>query len=535
MLEIRFRLFYACLIFYMVSLLLQGCRHETKTPENFLHARIGKPLYSAFNVQSYKMAIRMRLEHESRIWSKYPWLVSYYKNHQYEPCFTSRFFADHQLDSLVIVLRSAHDDGLKASYYHPGTIDSLISELGSEQVSLIDAYLILSRLELETARSAGMYAHDLQFGRVNPVKLYKARFSLKFKQAGSQFYDSIFTAASLPAYLRTHQPSNPVYLKLRDSLASFRRAGRSQPGSYPLSWYISKLKVNMERLRWRPEDTSSTYVMVNIPDYTLYAIQENRILWTMKVCLGEKKEDGYDLKLKTYQETGNIDDRPLNHQTPLLNSQFNFIQLNPRWNIPSSILQNELYYKLRMNPGYLAENNMKLYRGNKEVGRLDTINWARIPRGKIPFHVKQDAGEFNALGKLKFSFLNPYSIYLHDTPNKHAFQLKTRDVSHGCVRVADPLKLAAFLTRYNPRNTMDLIRIAIGMEPEDTSATMTGLYEKKLAARDLNHEGLKTSSIYLRRKTSLFIQYYTCWVDGSGKLSFMDDIYDLDPKIQQAL
>ena len=255
----------------------------------------------------------------------------------------------------------------------------------------------------------------------------------------------------------------------------------------------------------------------------------------MKVCLGEKKETGYDDKLKNYALTGNIDDRPSNHQTPLLNSQFNFIQLNPKWNVPSSILQNELYYKLRKNPEYLAENNMKLFKGNKEVGRLDTIDWTRIPRNKIPFHIKQDAGEYNALGKLKFSFLNPYSIYLHDTPNKSAFNLKVRDVSHGCVRVSDPLKLAAYLGRFNGKNTVDIIRIGIGMTPIDTTSKFKLLYIKKQQELASNNGKLRTSSIYLKKKTSLFIQYYTCWVNENGKLSFSDDIYDLDGKIAAAL
>jgi len=108
-------------------------------------------------------------------------------------------------------------------------------------------------------------------------------------------------------------------------------------------------------------------------------------------------------------------------------------------------------------------------------------------------------------------------------------------VSHGCVRVSDPLKLAAYLGRFNGKNTVDIIRIGIGMTPIDTTSKFKLLYIKKQQELASNNGKLRTSSIYLKKKTSLFIQYYTCWVNENGKLSFSDDIYDLDGKIAAAL
>lgn len=515
--------------------LIGGCKTPEKRVENYLHASIHRNQYLTFNPETMKMAMRIRLNSPNSEWHNYAWLKKYYARHEYEPYFVSHFLAKNQIDTLLSYLQSAKDHGLKSSFYHYQEIDSLYRKLKIGKLSAINAYMALSELELVTAASLGTYSHDLSFGRIDPGKLYTVRFSLKFKHPDSSFYDAVFLAPELHHYLQQIQPKNLNYRRLKDTLVWFRQQSGSWSGSHPLNYYIGSLKVNMERLRWQPADTSSSYLLVNIPDYTLYAIESNKISWSMKVCLGEKKETGYDDKLKNYALTGNIDDRPSNHQTPLLNSQFNFIQLNPKWNVPSSILQNELYYKLRKNPEYLAENNMKLFKGNKEVGRLDTIDWTRIPRNKIPFHIKQDAGEYNALGKLKFSFLNPYSIYLHDTPNKSAFNLKVRDVSHGCVRVSDPLKLAAYLGRFNGKNTVDIIRIGIGMTPIDTTSKFKLLYIKKQQELASNNGKLRTSSIYLKKKTSLFIQYYTCWVNENGKLNFSDDIYDLDGKIAAAL
>lgn len=525
------------LVLGLAIVLAEGssCNRPSKPAENYLHKAFKKAGYQNFNPETMKMALRMRIEKQNYNWGKYPWLKSYYSTHDYEPYFTAQFLAGHQLDTLLKYYKASTAHGLKPSFYRYRSIDSLYRIISRGGMNQIDTYLILSRLELETAASLGDYAHDLTYGRIDPARLYKMRFSIRFRHPEVDFYQAEFAGTRLPEFFRKLQPSAKNYLRMKDTLAWFRQQEGNWTGQKPLEYYISHLKVNMERLRWQPADTSSTYLLVNIPDYMLYAVENDSIKWSMKVCLGEKKEDGYDSKLEKYQLTRNIDDRPLNHQTPLLNSQFNFIQLNPRWNVPASILQNELYYKLRKNPDYLAENNMKLFRGTKEVGRLDTINWTKIPRNKIPFHVKQDAGEFNALGKLKFSFENPYSIYLHDTPSKSAFNLKIRDVSHGCVRVADPLKLAAYLVRFNGKNAIDQIRIGIGLPPADTSARFQQLYLKKKEELSLNHGKLSTSSMYLKKKTSLFIQYYTCWVNETGKLNFSDDIYDLDSKIIQAL
>lgn len=529
------RLFLSYLVVFCLLLTLSACDRPVPPVENYLHAVLKRRQYSGFNTETMKMTLRMRLDRRHSEWAKYPWLKNYYQRHGYEPYFVTHFLEHHQLDTLLAYLHRSKDHGLKPSFYHYTQLDSLYTRLQTDSLTPIETYLTLSRLELLTAASLGEYGHDLQFGRIDPARLYTVRFSIRFKHPDSSFYNTVFTSPELPSFLARLQPGAPDYNKMKDTLAWYRRQEGHWTGSHPLEYYTSLLKINMERLRWQPADTSSSYLLVNIPDYTLYAVENHKIAWSMKVCLGEKKESDYDNKYKNYQLTGNIDDRPLNHQTPLLNSQFNFIQLNPRWNVPASILQNELYYKLRRNPGYLAENNMKLFRGNKEVGRLDTIDWTRIPRNKIPFHVKQDAGEFNALGKLKFSFLNPYSIYLHDTPSKSAFRLKVRDVSHGCVRVSDPLKLAAYLSRYNGKNSIDMIRIGIGLQPADTTARFRELYEKKQQELILNHGKLNTSSVYLKKKTSLFIQYYTCWINESGKLNFSDDIYDLDGKIAQAL
>ncbi len=118
------------------------------------------------------------------------------------------------------------------------------------------------------------------------------------------------------------------------------------------------------------------------------------------------------------------------------------------------------------------------------------------------YEFKQQPGEDNSLGKIKFLFENKSSVYLHDTPAKDAFRYTMRAVSHGCVRLEKPLELAHTLFR-------------------DTD-------KYNLIAKDMDEDDPTPEDVSLRPRIPVYITYITCWPEAGGKLQFRGDVYGLD-------
>jgi murein L,D-transpeptidase YcbB/YkuD len=252
----------------------------------------------------------------------------------------------------------------------------------------------------------------------------------------------------------------------------------------------------------------------------------------MKVCVGEKREEGFEEKVKLYLETGKLEDKPRNHQTPMLFGKLNSIQVNPIWNIPVSIARSEIYYLAQRDRYYLSNNNIRVYYKDQLVGNPDTIQWHKYKREKLPFKFKQGSGEGNALGKFKFIFDASSSIYLHDTNNKTAFRRADRAISHGCVRVERPLEFAENLV--SDKYQYDQLRMEVSLPPVDT--TRMAVYKKKLAkkADTVNLFQLKPSWFAVKRPVPLILNYITAWVE-QGNIQYRADIYGHDEALWKAL
>ena len=138
----------------------------------------------------------------------------------------------------------------------------------------------------------------------------------------------------------------------------------------------------MERWRWMPHDLGATYVMVNIPDYTLKVVQDGKTVWTTKIVVG----------------------KPGDHATPLLTETMKYITVNPTWNVPPSIIRNEYLPALARDPGALARIGLQV--GHNTDGSI---------------RIFQPPGERNALGRIRFNFPNRFLVYQHDTPDKNLF------------------------------------------------------------------------------------------------------------------
>ena len=170
----------------------------------------------------------------------------------------------------------------------------------------------------------------------------------------------------------------------------------------PVKTYIRKLIVNMERTRWIPINLRKHYLIINIPAFTLTAYDNDTVTLKMNVVVGKDV-----------------------HKTTIFNGDIKYVVFSPYWNVPNSILKNEILPGIKKNPNYLKNHNME-WSGNS---------------------VRQKPGPKNSLGLVKFLFPNSFNIYLRDSPAKSLFSAETRAFSHGCIRLAEPESLAVYLLR----------------------------------------------------------------------------------------
>jgi murein L,D-transpeptidase YcbB/YkuD len=195
----------------------------------------------------------------------------------------------------------------------------------------------------------------------------------------------------------------------------------------PAKKRLQQLLINMERMRWMPnEPTSDNLIVVNIPEYVLHMYEGKKKVWDMNVVVGKE-----------------------GHNTTMFTGDLNQVVFSPHWNVPESIVEKEILPKMASNPGYLESQNMEIV---KDDGSLPTI--------------RQKPGGDNALGQVKFLFPNSFDIYFHDTPSKSLFSKDKRAYSHGCIRLSDPTKMAEYLLRNQPEWTSERIFSAMNAEEE---------------------------------------------------------------------
>jgi murein L,D-transpeptidase YcbB/YkuD len=225
--------------------------------------------------------------------------------------------------------------------------------------------------------------------------------------------------------------------------------------------------ANMERWRWMPRDLGHTYVMVNIPDYTLRVVRDEKLVWKTKVVVGKP-----------------------NLPTPLLSADMKFITVNPTWNVPPSIINNEYLPALQQDPQAMERIGLKV-----EQNRDGTIR------------IYQPPGDRNALGRIRFNFPNKFLVYQHDTPDKHLFAHDKRAYSHGCMRVENPLKYGEVL-------------LSLALPNEHYTAERL---QKMFGGSEIN--------INFPTVIPDHLTYQTAFVDDDGKLQIRDDVYGRDQRL----
>ncbi|WP_443943791.1 L,D-transpeptidase family protein [Pedobacter sp. AW1-32] len=444
-------------------------------------------------------------------------IKAFYTEHHSEPILITRFYVNGQLDSLTHYLKSSNQHGFNPKIFKVEEIETLLEELSSNKFKKVsESYAVLAKLELLSANAYLNYTNYLKFGAVNPRGIF-SRYYIKVKRPDSIGMSRILDTENIADTLRNVQPKSEQYRLLQTAFLNAKEDFEKRI-----------LFVNMERLRWQLPETGENFVQVNIPDFKLTWFDKKDTVITMKVCVGGKRENGYEDKLKAFAKSGNLDDKPKNHETPLLFSKINSIQANPIWNIPVSIAQSEIYWMARKDPYYLSNSNIKVYYKDKLIGEPDTINWNRYSRDKLPFKFKQGSGGGNALGKFKFIFDNSSSIYLHDTNNKNGFNLSNRAISHGCVRIEKPLQFAELLVRDS--YTYDKLRAEVDLPPIDS--THVKWYKKRLAQKADTTKSfqLKPAWFAPKKQIPLLITYFTAW-SQNDQIQYRPDVYGMDEKL----
>lgn len=484
-------------------------------------------LYNKFDTVVYDSIFVEKLGELGNKLSNPKVTVAFYTANLNKPVLTTRFYINGSLDTLNNFLEQSKFDGFNPETFHYTAINKLLKTIDANKFKNINEfYPILAELEIKTADAILRYTNYMKFGAVNPRKIYN-RYYIDIKRTDSFKMDSILNTTDIVAVFKNVQPKSKSYINLKEQLVNYIGNNATDDKNA-----IKAIKINLERLRWQLPIENEEIVRVNIPDFSLTWFKNNDTLTHMSVCVGSKREENYLKKLKLYAKSGNIDDKPINHETPQLISVFDAIQVNPVWNIPVSIAQSEIYWKAVNDPYYLSNSNIKVYYKGKINNEPDTIQWNKYNRDKLPFQFKQGSGDNNALGKFKFVFDNSSSIYLHDTNLKSGFRLKNRAISHGCVRIEKPLDFAKLMVRGN--NQFDDLLMEVNLPPINTNKI--AFFRKKQAKRvdTINAFQLKPSWFQTRKNVTVVMDYFTAWAEN-GKIEFRPDVYDYDPILWDAL
>lgn len=241
--------------------------------------------------------------------------------------------------------------------------------------------------------------------------------------------------------------------------------------------------ANMERWRWMPRDLGAFNVFVNIPEFRLSINRNGAETYTTRVVVGAVK-----------------------NQTPIFSDSIRHIVVNPYWNVPASIVKGEIAPKTWQNPGYIDSQNMDLIY-NGDVVSPWQVNWSAVG-DSFPFKVRQRPGPGNALGQIKFLFPNKHDVYLHDTPSKALFSRSQRALSHGCIRVQNPMEFADAL---------------MANETKISRASLEAMFGSSERWVNPDHQ------------IPVHLVYFTLRPGADGSLRSFADVYGHDAKLIQAL
>lgn len=418
-------------------------------------------------------------------------------------------------DTLLSYLNKVEEEGLKPSNFSVSKIERDIQELRERGGNMEDVNKLMGRLEFQLTKAFLRYAAGQRFGYTLPSHILNNIESEKsYPEASQRFHFGIHTevatdsfylhalqeaqAGDLGNFLTEVSPQIPLFKTLKqDYLAAKKNRNEER---------ARLARINMERARWRYPRPKGKYVWVNLAGFELTAVNEGQdSTLRMRICGGS-----------------------IAHKSPLLVSKITKLELNPYWNIPPSIIRHEIAPIHAGDTSYFNRHRYTII----EKSTRQTINPLTLSASQLNsgnYVVRQENGGGNSLGRVIFRFPNEFSVYLHDTNNPSAFRLKTRAVSHGCIRLEKPLDLAFFITENTDSIQQDKIRMEIGKAP------LTQWGKKYRADNPQTVESPKHKVYPINTNFTVFLDYYTLYPNTEGVLEEHPDNYHYDTIIEKTL
>jgi L,D-transpeptidase YcbB len=359
----------------------------------------------------------------------------------------------------------AGDWGLDAKDFELPAIPPA-AQLDAEKIGKADVEISLALLK---------YARYARGGRIiDPAILLNSNLDRKPQLLDPELIiKGAAEAADPAAYLRGLHPKQPQFEKLRQAYL----ANRGKPLG-------KKILANMEEWRWMPDDLGQMHIMANVPEFMVYLVKDNARIHSERIVVGE---------------TGK--------QTTIFSRPLKTIVFKPMWRVPDSIKANELQPNLRRGGSMFRQYDLELETKDGKPLDYHAIDWntANI----LDYEVVQPPGRKNVMGVVKFTFPSQHTIFMHDTIDKWMFANSVRTLSHGCLRLRNPMKMAELVLAEDK-----------GWDAAKTNETMQ-------SSRD--------NVIVMEKKIPMHLVYFTAWVGDDGKLRTFGDIYGHEKRISLAL
>lgn len=373
---------------------------------------------------------------------------------------------------LIAAIRRMSEHGLPVEAYGLEGIEALSGN--AQHAALADAWQLAA-----THLARGYLDQETLKPRTEPdiaeVNLYGA-----IKQNG---------ADSLVSTLSTLAPQHPPYLALRRELARQRTAMDAERDPTIRSQHaarIDQLRVNLERWRWLPHDLGERSVLANIASFDVTTFEQETPTSSYAAIFGMAQR-----------------------QTPIFSDKIEYIVFNPWWEIPDSIARKDKLPNFQQNSEIIDRSGYQVL--DRQGHKVDpaTVDWNAVSSKTFPYRLRQAPGPHNALGQVKIMFPNSHNVYLHDTSDKSLFDSEQRMFSSGCVRVQNPLDLAAWILEDTPN-------------------------WDRLTIETVVNSGNETR-VDLSSNVPVYVVYLTTVTNSCGDVTYLTDIYERDVAVLTAL
>jgi murein L,D-transpeptidase YcbB/YkuD len=342
----------------------------------------------------------------------------------------------------------------------------------------------LADAEIQYSTAALLYARYARGGRIpEPSEMLTTEFDRRPQWIEPKTVIEALAQSHEPdAYLRSLEPQHPQFEKLRQIYVKMLPKDGNLKKLSPAA---KRIRANMEMWRWMWPDMGDFYVLNNVPEFMQYVYKDGKIIRSAKIVAGQ-----------------------IDKQTTIFSRPLKYVVLRPMWRVPESIMVNELWPSLIRGGGLMRQYGLELE--TKDGKRVD---WRKYDWGTTDireFNVIQPPGPKSVLGRVKFSFPSQHTIFMHDTPDKWMFRPAQRTLSHGCLRVQNPMQLAEMILKED--KGWDAAKVA-----------------------QLDRSGPLNNEIPITKEIPVHIVYFTAWVDDNGKLKTFRDVYGHEKRVTQAL